>query len=402
MRYNNTKKRWEFDGFHQKRGIVYVDDKYIERGYFDLSPFIVPLILGDELVYLEKRENCKVPLYWCNSVGCYTLDPRQANNVIIKSKHIFYYPIDRCYNFSKLHLEPKNIQLVPDKEFMYIKPFTFGLEYETCAGNIPWLDCIDTNLVPLYDGSINGHEYVTFPLTYLELPIIKQHLKLLEKYTFYNKNCSLHIHFGNFPIDVDKIKSLCKFWNHFQWSLSKYIPEWSYFVERYKDNGKAYNKPFPNIRSFSEFYEKYTGNKYVDIQCLNLPNVYDSNEERKWEVFGRYYNMNIMHLISGNTHKTVEFRFLRPTTNYSEIKWYLLVLSAFLTYVIKSDGSKYSRITVDKVIDFTFPKDIATKLKTEGEKLYHLRKTQINYNDYGGVNKNRKEIYLTKIRKFAL
>lgn len=402
MWYNNTKQRWESVSCKRTRGIVYIDGKYIEYGYFDPSPLNVPIAITWKLIYLERRECCKVPLYWCNSDGCYVIDSKLANNLIMDSKCIFTYPIDRCYNFSKLCLKPKNIQLVPDKEFEYITSFTFGLEYETSAGNIPWLDCIDTNLVPLYDGSIRGHEYVTFPLTYLDLSIIKQHLKLLSKYTFYDKNCSLHIHFGNFPINEDKIKSLCNFWYYFQVSISKYIPVYSYFVEKYKDNGKAYNKPFPNIKSFSAFYNQYTGNDYEDTESFYLPNAYDSTEDRKWEVHGRYFNMNIMHLISGKEHKTVEFRFLRPTTNYYEIKWYLLILSAFLTYVVKSKDKQYNKITVNKVIDFTFPEDIAIKLKREGTKLYHLHKIQVNYNDYGGINQYRKEIYLTKIRKFTL
>ena len=55
-----------------------------------------------------------------------------------------------------------------DKEFTYIEDFTFGLEYETSAGNIPWLSCIDTNLVPLYDGSINGNEYRSYSLVNLK------------------------------------------------------------------------------------------------------------------------------------------------------------------------------------------------------------------------------------------
>lgn len=401
MLYNNTTKKWERE-FDQYKGVIYIDNRYIEYGYFDPSPSNIPIIIRGVPMYLEKRENCKVPLYWRNSDSCYVIDSKLANNNIRDSKHIFYYPIARCYNFSKLDLEPKNIQLVPDKEFIYVKPFTFGLEYETSGGNIPWLDCIDTNLVPLYDGSINGHEYVTFPLTYSDLSIIKQHLKLLDKYTCYDKNCSLHIHFGNFPIDVDKINSLCKFWYYFQWQINKYIPEYSYFVERYKDNGKAYNKPFPNIKSLSAFYNQYTGNDYNDVNSFYLPNTFDSTEDHKWEVHGRYYNMNIMHLISGNEHKTVEFRFLRPTTNYYEIKWYILILSAFLTYVIKSEDNKYNKITLDKVIDFTYPEDIASELKTEGKKLYHLHKIQMTNGDYGGISKYIKEIYLNNICKFTL
>lgn len=400
MRYNNTKKRWEPDGF-QQRGIVYIDDKYVEYGYFDYEPLNIPIAYNGELMYLDRKEHCKKPLYWCNSTGCYTINLKEANNIITDSKHTFYYPIEKCYNFSKLDLKAKDIKLVPDVEFNHIKLFTFGLEYETCAGNIPWLDCLDTNLVPLYDGSINGHEYVTFPLTYLDLSIIKQHLKLLERYTYNDKNCSLHIHFGGFPVTYNKIEALCKYWNYFQHEIDKYIPCWSYYVERYKNNGKAYNKPWSTIRSLATYYEKYTGNNYVDDNSFFCPNQYDINEERKWEVSGRYYNMNIMHLISGNAHKTVEFRFLRPTTNYSEIKWYILVLSAFLIYVMKTEGGKYNQITLDKVLTSAYPKNIVSKLKTEGGKLYHLRKVQMTNSDYSGTNEGLKRIYLNA-RKFSV
>lgn len=400
MRYNNTKKRWEPDGF-QQRGIVYVDNEHVEFGYFDYGPSNLPIAFDGNLVYIDSIEHCKVPIYWSNSGGYYTFNIKEANNIITDSKHTFYYPIEKCYNFSKLCLNAKKIDLVPDIEFKYLSDFTFGLEYETSAGNIPWLSCVDTNLVPLYDGSIKGHEYVTFPLTHVELPIIRQHLDLLHRYTRNDKNCSLHIHFGGFPITYSKIEALCKYWNYFQYEISKYIPYWSYYVERYKDNGKAYNKPWPAIRSLSAYYEKFTGNDYVDDNSFFRPNMYDEHEERKWEVSGRYFNMNIMHLISGNAHKTVEFRFLRPTTNYSEIKWYLLVLSAFLLYVMKTEDSKYRQITLDKVLTNVYPKGIVSKLKTEGTKLYHLRKVQMSNGDYAGIDKDLKDMYLD-LHKFSI
>ena len=109
-----------------------------------------------------------------------------------------------------------------------------------------------------------------------------------------------------------------------------------------------------------------------------------------------------MHLISGNEHKTVEFRFLRPTTNYNEIKWYLLILGAFLNYVINSDDTNYSKVTVEKVIKFTFTEDIAAKLISEGQKLYHLHKIQIANSDYPGINERLKEVYLCNLRKFNI
>ena len=401
MLYNNISKRWEKPN-NQMRGIVYIDTNYIEYGYFDMDYLNIPLFDSGNITYIDRLEHCKVPIYWRGDLGCYSLKRSEANNIVKESKHMFHYPVGRgrVYNFSKVTIKPSPIKVAPEKEFEYIKQFTFGLEFETSAGNIPWLDCLENNLVPLYDGSINGHEYVTFPLSSNELPLIKQHLLLLDMHTTYDQDCSLHIHFGNFPIEYSKIESLCKFWNAFQWKLQKYIPAFSYYVERYKSNGKAYNKPL-TVRNLDSFYRSTTGNIYSDDNSFYLPNLYDAQEIRKWEVSGRYYNMNIMHLISGDKHKTVEFRFLRPTVNYSEVKWYILILSAFLNYVINAKDNKYSKLTVDKVIKFTFPADITNKLILEGNKFIALQKVQYNHRDPAGINSYMKN-YLLKLYKFQV
>ncbi|MEG1495441.1 MAG: hypothetical protein RRZ84_07770 [Romboutsia sp.] len=401
MQYNNTKKCWETNDI-STRGIIYIDAFYIELGYFNKSQLNIPIMFRGGIIYLDLLEHCSIPIYWCNNECCYSIDSANANNIIAVSKHIFNYPIEQCYNFSKLDLSPRKLKFEVDPEFKYISNFTFGIEYETCGGNIPWISCLETNLVPLYDGSISGHEYVTFPMTSCDLPIINKHLDLLKFYTEYDLNCSLHIHFGGFPIIYHKIERLCKAWYYFQSNLEHYIPAWSYYVEMYKNNGKAYNKPWNKLTTLSTFYKKYTCRTYTDDNCFNMPNAYDINEEKKWEVKGRYFNMNIMHLISGNSHKTVEFRFLRPTTNYYEIKWYILVFSAFLTYIIDTKNIKYNKCTVNKVIDHTFPKNIANKLKIEGRKLYHLHKVQTANKDFAGINDELKDIYLTKIHNFNM
>ena len=401
MRYNNTRKRWQI-GFYGVYGIIYIDSNYIEFGYFEPSPLNIPIEYESKRVYLDNIKHCSVPLFWNNANGLYTLEYNRENNIILESKHVFNYPINKCYNFSKLNLRATKVNIPEEPEFKYIKSLTFGLEYETAGGNIPWLECLNNNLVPLYDGSITGHEYVTFPLKYTEAPLIKKHLELLNTYTRYDINCSLHIHFGGFPIEYNTINKLCQFWSYFQESLQRYIPAWSYYVERYKPNGKAYNRVFPKHVKLNEFYERFTGNAYENDKSFYLPNLYDVDEVRKWEVHGRYFNMNIMHLLAGPEHKTVEFRFLRPTTNYNEIKWYILVLGAFLNYVANSDDTQYSSITIKKVINFTFPVNIANKLITEGTKIYHLYKIQENLRDYAGLNDDFKSLYLSKLCKFSL
>ncbi len=376
---------------HEDRNIVYINENHVEFGFFDITVDCIPVYYNGNVYYLQHKNQCKLPLYWRNDMGTYTLDSGSENYLKRMSKHIWNYPIPKSYNFSKLNLPNPQYDVIADKDLEVISDFTVGLEYETNSGHIPWLDCQKYGLVPLYDGSISGHEYVTFPLNSKHIPVIKNHLQLLEKYTDFNQDCSLHIHFGNFPITYDKIYSLVKCWRIFQNDLLHYLPEWSYTVERYKNNGKAYNKPL-KINNLKMFYEDTTGNKYEDEKSFYLPNMYDADEHRKWEVHGRYHNLNIMHLIAGEKHKTVEFRFLRPTYNYHEIKWFLLVFGAFLKYVKDLDAPA-PVCTVTSVLNTIYSEQLANKLIDTGITLRHLSKFQTNCKDPGGIKTTIKYLF---------
>ncbi|MBQ0113708.1 MAG: amidoligase family protein [Bacteroidales bacterium] len=398
--YNHTRRQWQPQDILMglQYGIVYMDNKHCEFGFFETSYEMVPIEIHNRLYYLFNKNCCTVPLYWMNSSNCYTTVQEYADNVKRRSNQNFNYPIGKNYNFCKISI-PKNIILNEvDPEFEYIKQYTMGLEYETSCGNIPWLDCLKYNLVPLYDGSITGHEYVTFPMEYKEFNQIQTHLELLKTYTDYDKDCSLHIHFGGFPVQIPYIKKLMKYWNIFQNQIEQYLPEWCYQVENYKSNGKAYNRPYPSYFIFRSFYERTTGNKYVeDDGILYQPNRFDEDEIRKWEVHGRYFNMNIMHLISGECHKTVEFRFLHPTHNYYEIKWYILLLAAFLNFVQKNVDTKNNTISIEKVLESTYPADVCERILNEGVKLNHLRKVQMSNYDRAGIKFKMKNFYLQNV-----
>ncbi len=376
---------------HEERNIVYIDENHIEFGFFDITINCMPIYYKGDIYWLQDKSQCTLPLYYRNDIGCYTLEKQTENLIKRISKHTWYYPIPKSYNFSKLNLPEPQCNVIIDKDLEVISDFTIGLEYETSSGNIPWLDCQKYGLVPLYDGSITGHEYVTFPLQSNQIPSIKEHLNLLNKYTEFDQNCSLHVHFGNFPITYNKIYNLVKCWRIFQNDLLHYLPEWSYTVERYKDNRKAYNKPL-NVTNLKLFYEASTGNVYENDESFYLPNLYDEDEHRKWEVQGRYHNLNIMHLIAGKNHKTVEFRFLRPTYNYSEIKWFLLVFGAFLKYV-KDLENPTPVCTVTSVLNTVYPIQLASKLINMGIVLRHLSKYQSNCNDRGGINLSIKSMF---------
>lgn len=391
--YNYSNKNWEpFDGDVHVRGIISIGD-FIEYGYFELTLYSIPIYYKESVYFLLDYRTYTGPLFFRNDIGIYCLEKAYANNLIRVSRLYWYYPIPKCYNFSKLNIQKSKVQLELD-EYKSISNYTIGIEYETAGGNIPWLECMKYNLVPLYDGSITGHEYVTFPLTHGELHSIKEHLQLLDKYTAFDKNCSLHIHFGGFPINYQVIEKLVKIWAYFQYNLLKYIPVWSYEVEKYKDNHKAYNKPL-KISDLKSFYEFTTANDYVDDNSFYLPNLFDQDEVRKWEVQGRYHNMNIMHLISGSEHKTVEFRFLRPTYNYNELKWYILILGSFLNYVL-TEKSSY-KITVPELIDMYFTGDDKEYMMHVSQVLYNLHKIQVTNNDCSGTIQHLKNEYLKLI-----
>lgn len=321
-------------------------------------------------------------MYFKNSNGNYTLSANDANNIKEYSKYTNCYPIQRKYNLSKLNTSKIKIPKVKTETIYTKLPFTIGLEFETNRGNIPWIDCLENALIPLYDGSITGHEYVTKPLVMEQAPLIHKYCELLQQYTCYDNECSLHIHFGGIDPEYNVIEKLCQTWIIFQDLLLQYIPKYSYQVEIYKKNGKDYNKPLV-IRDLDTFYRKTTGNIYHDDEDFYLNNQYDQDEERKWNVAGRYYNMNIMHLISGQNHKTVEFRFLRPTYHYNEIKTYILLLGAYLNWVKNSDEDVP---TIENVISFTFDENESKLIMQNLNILKLLTKIQINHRDYGGLN----------------
>lgn len=390
--YCHDIKRWvDNDNFYY--GIVYMDESYIEHGFFKLSVDCVPINLlrpFESVIYVMNADVIKVPIQWCDLRAAYVSDGRGRRGIYARQ---FNYPLNKKYNLCKLNITSRFHERAIDADLEHLSQFTFGFEHETCAGNIPWLECLNSDLIPLYDGSISGHEYVSLPLTHETIiPALVKHLTLLSRHTQFNKNCSLHIHFGNFPIRKENIMRLTKYWSSFQYDLLQYLPVWSYQVERYKDNHKAYNQPL-NIRNFDFWIEKATGNVYENDRSFYLPNQNDVEEVAKWNVKGRYFNLNIMHLISGEAHKTVEFRFLRPTHNLFEIKWYLLVFGAFLRFVIEKPNHRGS-VTVTNVLSTIFPKDMASKLLSAGDILRHLSKAQCNIDDRGGIDDWFKQNYL--------
>ena len=82
------------------------------------------------------------------------------------------------------------------------------------------------------------------------LNLLSQQLETLKKYTSFNKECSLHIHFGGYPLEDKALFRLYQVCLYLQENgeLSKILPPFTFETSRYKDSGKDYCKFLQGLR----------------------------------------------------------------------------------------------------------------------------------------------------------
>lgn len=276
--------------------------------------------------------------------------------------------------------------------------YSFGLEFETAAGYIPEEDCFNLGLIPLRDGSISGVEYSTIPLSGNEgLNRLKLMLNTLKENTVFNKDCSLHIHLGGFPVNRKTIFALYTLWTEkYQWALSNYIPAYSYRTEKFKSNGKSYCKVTTSFESFEDLYRGLAQTSYLGD--LYQPHPYDVEKKAKWNIKTRYFNCNFINMLCYNCAKTVEFRFLTPTYSFEKIKTFLLLLNSLLLEAEElasknlSDKKLFDSIAnhsyicnAHYLIKKHYNKSLVEELTKNLSKLEWCRLSQNNAGDYCGA-----------------
>lgn len=369
---------------------------------------------GTELVYGWTRHPSKLPAmrFYFEAMG-YVTFPALVDNFIDK----FFCPHDNYY-YSEVNMPPRdliakkykmptnifpysfqrryeaieNFDLFADKQIYSsdakypiadVFKYSFGLEFETSMGSIPEQECFKLGLIPLRDGSISGIEYATIKLDGEKgFSLLGQQLEALRRYTHFNKDCSLHVHLGGFPLDKDKLWNLYLIIKRLSAELEgKYLPPWSFHTGNFKANGKDYCKPLPKARSFNEFFQYVTGRNYLGSFVQPHPN--DITRERKWQIPQRYHMCNFVNMFCYNVNKTIEMRFLAPTYNLEKILTWMYIFNAILIYAETKDyrGDETLLYILEKV----YPSDLYKKLYFQTEKLRLLVENQVNNGDqYGG------------------
>lgn len=348
------------------RGIIRITDKYIEYGYFKSNPLNRLVLIAGDVKECHNTVDSKY-LIFNNIEGYYIIKHNISSSDIIKftrKKGCGNYPyiINREYEAEiNMNLFKDKFKILNNKSYIdeSVLKYSFGLEFETSQGYVPQELCFRDGLIPLRDGSISGVEYSTIVLKGNEgLSLLSQQIETLKKYTDFNKECSLHIHFGGYPVTEKHIFTLNNVFVFVQRDLLNYIPKFSFMTDRYKANGKSYCKPVSLYSTFNSLYYAITGRAYLG--SLVQPHPCDVAKKAKWNIKSRYMNLNLVNMMCYKSPKTVEFRFLRPTYSFEKIYTWILILNAILKYAEKIADSLTDCKIPDNVDYFTRISDIIT------------------------------------------
>ena len=340
-----------------RRGIVYIDENYAEFGYIEESPDNIRIIYEGQTVWGISYEQLKDHLAFDYLRGQYIISHKDINQYCFPfGREIFPYNFsNHTYNtkfVENLFKNKQHINKFVDFKFINELPYTFGLEFETAGGFIPQHQLYDLGLIPLRDGSITGIEFSTVVLKGNNgLNLLKQQIETLDTHTIFDKDCSLHIHFGNFNLDPEVL-----LWvnNLFCTSnISSYLPELTFYTNLYKTNNeKNYCEFNDKFTSFDQMYYVLVGKQFYGD--LYQPHPRDLSGTRKWNVKSRYKAVNFINALCYSGPKTIEFRMLRPTYNFNKILGWLFVYGAFIKYAEQYIGKGQlplrQRITLDNII----------------------------------------------------
>lgn len=394
-KYNNElyedyyTKEWKVCGINTINGIVDYQSGRIIMGKFENSkeqPYI-NTSSGTYFVY-DQSVLERIPLLFNHGTNQYNIKNNIAYTILEnRSSMSIYtgisrYPSTYNYSFRREYSASKLIPLferVDRRKLLNNKEinkshigefgdFSFGLEFETSSGNISESDCLLYGLIPLKDGSISGNEFTTIPMKGEQgFSLLLNQIEKIKENTDFNKECSLHVHFGNFPINNKSILALNKLLYNVQDEIGMMFPYWIYQTRSYKHSGKDYCNKINNHPTFESLYRELSGRDMDYAGSLTQNHPLDGDNEHKWQVSPRYKWVNLVNLCFKKTGKTVEFRIHTPTSNKEKIINWMFICSALLKYTMINTDSIIAKpstfnISLDHILRSVYSEDIYKQL----------------------------------------
>ncbi len=358
---------------------------YVSKQTFAKEGLFIPL--NGKISGYGYSKNFQDRLIFSKALGKHILNLGISKQELVYHKYVLCsgYP----YSFYKEYEAVKNFKVFDGKQVVrepiidfpiqnFLK-YTFGLEFETSIGIIPENICFEDGLIPLRDGSITGNEYSTVVMEgQYGLNLLKQQLKDLRNFTRFDKECSLHIHLGGYPLNADKIFSLYRVCLGIERELEKILPRYTFKTSCYKKSGKDYCKILPRLTNFDQLYTYLTEKKFYGSFSEAHPK--DIDRERKWNIHQRYHWVNLINMVCYGVNKTVEFRLLRPTYSLEKILFWLYVFNGVMVYA-ENGGTP---TTLLHILSEVYPRDIYDVLEEEYYKVSFCTDAQQSVEDYIG------------------
>lgn len=351
------------------RGIVYVGKTYIEYGWFnsdntEINTSEGPAMNFDVIKDYFVFDNSTFRYIYIKD-GVENISKIDKKRFALPSNNMFPYSFRREYESLYISNMFKGKQVVRDEisipEAKYLK-HTYGIEFETSKGYLLENTCFEDGLMPLRDGSISGAEYASVVLKGEEgMNLLRQQCKDLSEKCSFNKECSLHIHIGSFPVEKDVIFAIYKLFRNLQEYFMMFLPKYSMYTEKFKKSGKSYCAPIPNFLTFEDMYKTFVGAAYMGSLTQNHPR--DPERQSKWNIGARYFALNVINAICYDKAKTVEFRFLRPTFNFYRIELWIFVFEALVQYAEKyKNDMRALKVDFYTVVNNVYPENICKSI----------------------------------------
>lgn len=351
-----------------RRGIIYINKDYAEFGSFPNSYDNIRIMYEGQIVWGISYEALKEYLGFDYLRGYYIIGEDVNYYDFPFGRDTFPYNLNKTIYNTKFeeHLFKDKQVIVNQVEFKHINelPYTFGFEFETAGGYLPQHKLYELGLIPLRDGSITGIEFSTVVLQgNAGLNLLKQQMELLNEHTIFDKDCSLHVHLGNFSLSGEILLAVNNLFCNSD--IRRYLPELTFQTHLYKTNtGKNYCELNRKYTTFSEMYvDLVERNFYGD---LTQPHPKDVSGTRKWNIKSRYKAINFVNAICYDTPKTIEYRMLRPTYNFNKALGWLFIYGAFIKYaesnVNKVNSFLRLNLSIEYLLRSVYSTDLANAL----------------------------------------
>lgn len=374
-----------------RRGIIHIDDNYAEFGIMPSTRDNIRIYYDGGVVWGISYEKLKEYLGFDYLHGLYVIGKDSNEGNFPLGREMFPYNLDHhTYNAKfeeHLFAGKQHIQNLIDFRFINELPYTFGLEFETAGGFLAQHRLYELGLIPLRDGSISGIEYTTVVLQgNMGLNFLKQQLEELNERTIFDKDCSLHVHFGNFKLTGNVLLAVNNLFANSD--IRHYLPELTFDTHLYKTNQNKNYCTFNNkYRCFEDLYQNLVDRNFYGDFCQ--PHPRDPSGTRKWNVSSRYKAVNLINAVCYEGPKTIEFRMLRPTYNFEKILGWLFIYGAIIKYAEQPNAKNMSfyrgSISIVSMIKAVYSPELAAILCDFLAMSHNIVQTQYSIGDRYGM-----------------